>query len=69
MWQLLGLRQVRSQELGHGKASHPLSSKDLGHLLVGSKELLVLRVLEVVLLEICPQLLHTFGPEMKELQC
>jgi len=33
----------------------------LGHLLVGSEELLVLRVLEVVLLEVGPQLLDALG--------
>ena len=34
----------------------------LGHLLVGEEVLLVLRVLEVVLLEVGPQLLDALGP-------
>jgi len=37
---------VSGQELGHGEAPHPLSAKDLGHLLVGGEELLVLGVLK-----------------------
>jgi len=56
---------VSRQELGHGEAPHPLSSEDLGHLLVGGEELLVLGVLEVVLLEVSPQLLHTLSPEIE----
>lgn len=50
------------EKLGHGEAPHSLCAKDLGHLLVGSEELLVLRILEIVLLEVGPQLLHALGP-------
>jgi len=36
--------------------SRPWCSQDLGHLLVGGEELLVLRILEVVLLQVRPEL-------------
>ena len=39
------LREVSGKELGHGEGPHPLGAEDLGHLLVGDEELLVLGVL------------------------
>ena len=53
--------EVSGQELAHGEGAHPLVSEDLGHLLVGGEELLVLGVLEVVLLDVSPQLLDALG--------
>jgi len=40
------LGKVSRKELGHGEAAHPLGAEDLGHLLVGDEELLVLGVLK-----------------------
>ena len=39
------LREVGGKELGHGEGPNPLGAEDLGHLLVGGEELLVLGVL------------------------
>ena len=44
--------------LGHPKRLLPLLPKDSLHLLVRGEPLLVLRVLELVLLEVGPQMLH-----------
>ena len=44
--------------LGHPKRLLPLLAKDGLHLLVRGEPLLVLRVLELVLLEVGPQMLH-----------
>lgn len=51
------LRQVSADELGHGESADLLLTENLGHLLVGLEELLVLGVLEIVLLNVGPQLL------------
>ena len=48
--------------LGHGESLDLVLSEDLGHLLVGGEVLLVVRVLEVLLLEVGPQELHQLGP-------
>jgi len=53
---------VSAQELGHTESTDPVVAEDLGHLLVGVEELLVLGVLEVVLLDVGPQLLDALGP-------
>lgn len=50
------------EELGHAEGADLVLSEDLGHLGVGGEELLVLGVLEVVLLDVGPQLLDAFGP-------
>ena len=50
------------EELGHGESPDAIGSEDLGHLLVGGEELLVLWVLEIVLLQVGPQLLDALGP-------
>ncbi len=50
------------KELGHGERPDTIRAKDLGHLLVRGEELLVLGVLEVVLLQVGPQLLDALGP-------
>jgi len=55
------LRQVGAEELGHAEGADAVASENLGHLLVGVEELLVLGVLEVVLLDVSPQLLDAFG--------
>ena len=55
------LRQVSGEELGHAKSTDMIGAENLGHLLVGGEELLVLGVLEVVLLEVSPQKLDAFG--------
>jgi len=52
---------VSAQELGHTESTDPVVAEDLGHLLVGVEELLVLGVLEVVLLDVGPQLLDAVG--------
>ncbi len=48
--------------LAHGEGPHLVLAEDLGHGGVGLEELLVLRVLEVVLLDVGPQLLDALGP-------
>ena len=53
---------MSAQELGHTESTNPVVAKDLGHLLVRVEELLVLRVLKVVLLEVSPQLLDALSP-------
>jgi len=53
---------VRAEELGHTEGADPVVTEDLGHLLVGVEELLVLGVLEVVLLDVGPQLLDALSP-------
>ena len=50
-----------AEELGHAESADAVVSEDLGHLLVGDEELLVLGVLEVVLLDVSPQLLDAFS--------
>ena len=52
---------MSGEELGHGEGADTVGSENLGHLLVGGEELLVLGVLEVVLLEVGPQLLDALG--------
>jgi len=52
---------VGAQELGHTESPDAVVAEDLGHLLVGVEELLVLRVLELVLLDVSPQLLDALG--------
>ena len=52
---------MSGEELGHGEGADTVGSKNLGHLLVGGEELLVLGVLEVVLLEVGPQELDALG--------
>ncbi len=49
------------EELGHGEGPDAFRSEDLGHLLVGSEELLVLRILQVVLLQVGPELFDALG--------
>jgi len=53
---------VSADVFGHSESSDSVIAKDLGHLLVGVEELLVLGVLEVVLLDVGPQLLDALGP-------
>jgi len=48
--------------LGHGEPPHFLLAKDFSHPLVGLKVLLVLGVLELVLLDVGPQLLDDLAP-------
>ena len=43
------------QVLGHGEALDLLLAENLGHLGIGSEETLVLRILEIVLLQIGPE--------------
>ena len=45
-----------------GEAPNPLSAKDLGHLFVGDEELHVSGVLQVVHLEVGPQLPDALSP-------
>jgi len=52
---------VGGEELGHTESTDAVVAEDLGHLLVGDEELLVLGVLEVVLLDVGPQLLDAFS--------
>ena len=53
---------MSAQELGHTESTNPVVAEDLGHLLVWVEELLVLRVLKVVLLDVSPQLLDALSP-------
>ena len=55
------LRQVSGEELGHAKSTDTIAAENLGHLLVGGEELLVLGVLQIVLLEVSPKKLNAFG--------
>ena len=65
---LLGPRLVRclgevgGEKLGHAEGTDLLGAENLGHLLVGGEVLLVLGVLEVVLLQVGPELLDALGP-------
>ena len=59
---------MSGEELGHGEGPHPLGAEDLGHLLVGGEELLVLGVLEVVLLQVGPQLLDALSPGTRTIE-
>jgi len=52
---------VGGQELGHTESTDAVGTEDLSHLLVGVEELLVLGVLEVVLLDVSPQLLDALS--------
>jgi len=52
---------VGGKELGHAESTDAFGSKDLGHLLVGGEELLVLRILKIVLLDVGPQLLNALS--------
>jgi len=52
---------VGGKELGHTEGTDAVVAENLGHLLVGVEELLVLGVLEVVLLDVGPQLFDAFS--------
>jgi hypothetical protein len=56
---------VSAQELGHPEGLDPLAAEDRLHELVRGEPLLVLRVLQVLLLEVGPQALHDLAPEME----
>jgi len=49
------------EKFGHRESPDAVGSEDLGHLLVWGEELLVLGVLEIVLLQVGPQLLDALG--------
>jgi hypothetical protein len=51
--------QMGGEELSHAESTDAVLAENLGHLLVGGKVLLVLGVLEVVLLDVGPELLDT----------
>jgi len=55
------LGEVAGEELGHAEGADAVVTEHLGHLLVGGEVLLVLGVLEVVLLDVGPQLLDALG--------
>merc|ERR1712036_182859 len=55
------LRQMGRKKFGHAKSTDTVATENLGHLLVGDKELLVLRVLEIVFLNVGPELFDAFG--------
>ena len=48
---------MSGEELGHGEGSHSVVAKDLGHFLVREEVLLVIGVLEVVGLQVGPEVL------------
>jgi len=52
---------VSGKELGHTEGTDAVASKNLCHFLVGVEELFVFGVLEIVLLDVGPQLLDAFG--------
>ena len=53
---------MAGQELCHAKAAHLVVAEDPRHLLVGDEVLLVLGVLELVLLDVSPELLDALAP-------
>jgi len=55
------LGQVGRKEFGHTESTDAVVTEDLGHLLVRVEELLVFGILEVVLLDVSPELLDTLG--------
>ena len=57
----LEVGEVGLEELSHPEPLDLVLSEDLGHLLVGGEVLPVLRVLQVLLLEVGPQELHQLG--------
>ena len=54
--------QVLLEVLAHAESLHPLVAEDGLHGGVGGEVLLVLRVLEVVLLQVSPEPLNDLGP-------
>ena len=52
---------MSGEELGHAEGADTIVAENLGHLLVGGEELLVLGVLQIVLLEVSPKKLNAFG--------
>ena len=54
--------QVLLEVLAHAESLHPLAAEDWLHSGVGGEVLLVLRVLEVVLLQVGPEPLDDLGP-------
>ena len=52
---------MSGEELGHAESADAIVAENLGHLLVGGEELLVLGVLQIVLLEVSPKKLNAFG--------
>ena len=59
--ELFRLRQVSGEELGHAEGADAVGAENLGHFLVGGEKLLVLGVLQIVFLQVSPQLLDAFG--------
>ena len=57
----LDLGEVGREVLAHGEGAELLLAEHLGHLGVGGEELLVGGVLELVLLEVGPELLDALG--------
>merc|ERR1712109_155763 len=55
------LRKVFRQELGHTKSTDAVGTENLCHLFVRGEVLLVVGILQVVLLEVCPQFFDAFG--------
>ena len=51
-----------ADELGHTESADAVFAEDFGHLGVGGEVLLVVGVLEVVLLQVRPQVLDAPGP-------
>merc|ERR1712018_713593 len=58
---IVDFRPMSMKEFGHTKSADLVSTKDLSHLFVGDEELFVLRILEVIFLNICPKLFDTFS--------
>merc|ERR1712062_484477 len=48
------------KKFGHAGGTDAVTSKNLSHLLVRDKELLVFRVLEIVFLDVGPELFDAF---------
>jgi len=53
--------QMSLQELGHAESSDLVLAEDWLHLLVRVEELFVLWVLQLLLLDVCPQSLDNLG--------
>ena len=59
---LVGVGQMLLKVLAHAEGLHPLVAEDGLHGGVGGEELLVLRVLEVLLLQVGPEPLDALRP-------
>ena len=53
--------EVFAQVLGHGESLQLVGTKEFGHLFVGDEVLFVLRILEIVVLDIGPKMFNALS--------